>query len=152
MSAVAKKLRRAQCGVAAVEFALVAAVFFTLLIGIMEMGRMLFYWNTASELTRMGARMASVCDPSDPDIAANIVSFHPLIPASKVSVSYTPVGCDVNTCDEVTVSVLPGLAITNFIPFVPASVNSLIMPSFSTTIPRESMQSTFNGTPNPVCS
>jgi Flp pilus assembly protein TadG len=151
MRAGATNLRVAQCGAAAVEFALVAAVFFTLLIGIMEMGRMLFYWNTATELTRMGARMAAVCDPNDPAIAAKIAAFYPLIPATSVSVSYTPGGCDVNTCDEVTVSVLPGLVITNFIPFVPASVNSLILPRFSTTIPRESMQSTFDGTASPAC-
>lgn len=47
---------------------------------------MLFYWNTATELTRMGARVATVYDPNDPDIAAKIAAFHPLIPAAKVSI------------------------------------------------------------------
>ena len=53
---------------AAVEFALVAALFFTLLIGIMEMGRVLFYWNSAAEATRLGARLAVVCDLNDTTI------------------------------------------------------------------------------------
>jgi Flp pilus assembly protein TadG len=138
-------------GAAVVEFAIVAAVFFTILIGIMEAGRMLFYWNTATELTRMGARVAAVCDPNDPDIAAKIAAFHPLIPAAKVSVVYSPSPCNVNTCDEVTVSVASGVTVTNFVPFVPEAFNRLVLPEFKTTIPRESMQSTFDGTANPVC-
>lgn len=151
MSTGAVRLGKGQIGAAVVEFAIVSAVFFTLLIGIMEMGRMMFYWNTATELTRMGARMAAVCDPDDPDIAGKIAAFYPLIPADKVEVSYTPSGCNVNSCDQVTVRVLPGISIVNFIPFVPAAVNSLALPEFKTTIPRESMQSTFKGTANPVC-
>ena len=51
-----------QRGVAAVEFALIASIFFTLVFGVMEMGRMLFYMNTAAEATRLGARVAVVCD------------------------------------------------------------------------------------------
>ena len=38
-----------QRGVAAVEFALIASILFTALIGAMEMSRVLFYWNTAAE-------------------------------------------------------------------------------------------------------
>ena len=51
-----------QAGAAAVEFALVASLLFTLLFGIMEMSRVLFYWNTATEATRLGARLAVVCN------------------------------------------------------------------------------------------
>ena len=152
MSTADRVLRRKQEGVAAVEFALVSFVFFTLLIGVMEMGRMLFYWNTAAELTRMGARMAAVCDPGDPHIAAKIAAFHPLIPASKVDVAYSPAGCNVNSCDEVTVRVLPGVPIINYIPFVPAAVRTLALPEFATTLPRESMQSSSGGVANPACS
>ena len=45
-----------------VEFAIVAVVFFMLLLGIMDFGRMLFQWNAAAEATRWGARVAVVCD------------------------------------------------------------------------------------------
>ncbi len=51
-----------QRGVAAVEFALIASILFTVLIGAMEMSRVLFYWNTATEATRLGARLAVVCN------------------------------------------------------------------------------------------
>ena len=151
MTSSLSKLPNKSAGAAIVEFAIVAAVFFTILIGIMEAGRMLFYWNTATELTRMGARVAAVCDPQDPQIAEKIAAFHPLIPASKVSVVYSPSGCNVNSCDQVTVSVMSGVSITNFVPFVPEAFNTLVLPEFKTTIPRESMQSTFKGTANPVC-
>src|SRR3954452_7753274 len=59
--------RHHQAGVAAIEFALVASLFFTVLLGIMEMGRVLFYWNSAAEATRLGARIAVVCDLNDAD-------------------------------------------------------------------------------------
>jgi Flp pilus assembly protein TadG len=49
-----------QQGVAAVEFALVAMLFFTILLAIIEIGRMLFIFNTMQEMTRRGAREAVV--------------------------------------------------------------------------------------------
>lgn len=56
-----------QRGVAAVEFALIALIFFTLLFAILEFGRMLYLYNTMQEVTRRGAREAVVrwIDPSD---------------------------------------------------------------------------------------
>ncbi len=51
---------RRQRGAAAVEFALIALVFFTLLLGIIEFGRLLYLWNTVQEVTRKAAREAVV--------------------------------------------------------------------------------------------
>lgn len=51
-----------QRGAAAVEFALVALLFFTLLFGIIEMGRLFYVWNTVQEVTRRAAREAVVTD------------------------------------------------------------------------------------------
>ena len=45
-----------QQGAAAVEFALVALLFFTLLFGILEFGRMLYLYNTVQEVSRRAAR------------------------------------------------------------------------------------------------
>ena len=47
-----------QQGMVAVEFALIAIILFSFLFGAMEMSRALFYWNTATEATRLGARLA----------------------------------------------------------------------------------------------
>jgi TadE-like protein len=61
---------RSQRGTAAVEFALIAVVFFMVLLGIMEFGRMMYVWNTAQEVTRRAAREAAVRDFSAAEIAA----------------------------------------------------------------------------------
>lgn len=132
-----------QRGVAAVEFALIAAIFFTLLIGVMEMSRVLFYMNTAGEVTRLGARLAVVCDVGDPMVETKMINMLNILTAADINVGYNPSGCSSSTCQSVTVSVTK--SINTFIPFVPLTFT---MPSFSTTLPRESM----NSATNPVCS
>lgn len=58
---LSKKTRiRSQRGAAAVEFALVAALLFILLFGILEFGRMFYMFNTVQEVTRRAAREAVV--------------------------------------------------------------------------------------------
>jgi Flp pilus assembly protein TadG len=145
---ISRRRRFRQHGVAAVEFALVAALFFTILIGTMEMGRVLFYWNSAAEATRLGARIAVVCDLDNANIKTRMQTMLSILPANKISITYQPAGCDVSTCDSVTVSILPTVPVATFIPFVPLS---LTLPPFSTTLPRESMLSTIGGQANPVC-
>lgn len=51
---------RAQRGTAAVEFALISFFFFTLVLGTVELGRLLYLWNTVQEVTRHAAREAVV--------------------------------------------------------------------------------------------
>ena len=114
----------------------------------MEMGRILFYWNSAAEATRLGARIAVVCDLNDADIKTRMQTMLSILPANKITISYLPSGCTVNTCDSVTVSILPSVPVATFIPYVPLS---LTLPPFSTTLPRESMLSTVGGQANPVC-
>lgn len=49
-----------QRGAAAVEFAIVCLLFFTILFAILEFGRMMYVYNTMQEVTRRGAREAVV--------------------------------------------------------------------------------------------
>ena len=49
-----------QRGAAIVEFALICMLFFTLVLGIIELGRMLYLYNTMQEVTRRGAREAVI--------------------------------------------------------------------------------------------
>jgi len=51
---------RRQHGVAAVEFALIAPIFFLLLFGAIEFGRLFYLWNTVQEITRNAARQVVV--------------------------------------------------------------------------------------------
>lgn len=66
------KLKTAQRGVAAVEFALVAMPFFLLLFGAMEFGRLLYLWNTVQEVSRNAARQAVVTDFTNASAMASI--------------------------------------------------------------------------------
>ncbi|CAK9889369.1 hypothetical protein PS652_02198 [Pseudomonas fluorescens] len=55
-------------GVYVVEFAITSLVFFILLFGVLEMGRLYFTVNALNESVRRGARLAAVCDIHDPVI------------------------------------------------------------------------------------
>jgi Flp pilus assembly protein TadG len=139
---------RADRGATVVEFALVISVFLMLMLGAIEFGRVLFYWNTTAEATRLGARVAVVCDLDDSQVKTRMAALFPRLQATDISVSYLPAGCNVDSCQSVTVSVNPGKVIDTFIPFAEIS---LTMPPFTTTLSRESLQSTFDGVANPVC-
>lgn len=137
-----------QQGVAAVEFAIVAALFFTMLFGAMEMGRLLWTWNAAAEATRLGARMAVVCDLNDPSIIDRMRERLPALQASNVQIEYLNPGNPVNTCSAATCkSVRVTLAGYTHVPIIPFAALSIPIPSFQTTLPREFMQSAGN----PVC-
>lgn len=134
-----------QRGVAAVEFALIALVLFTLLVGIMEFSRVLHYWNTATEATRLGARLAVVCDQDAAAVKTKMQTMLGILSSSNISVEYTGEdgsGCDPDTCRSVTVSIT-GLTVSTLVPLIPLSIE---MPPFVTTLPRESLDSA-----NPDC-
>lgn len=137
-------LRRLQRGAAIVEFALVAMVFFTLLIGTMEFGRWLFTLNAASEATRLGARLAVVCDMNDATIKSRMRTILSSLEDEQISISYSPSACDSQDC-RVTLQ-LNGV---KFIPLVPFMGLRADVPPFTTSLPREHLNSD-SGT-NPVC-
>ena len=132
-----------QRGVAAVEFALIAVILFTLIFGITEFGRVLFMMNTTTEATRLGARLAVVCDKDDTTIKTKIVNLAGFLTPGNINVVYSPSGCDPSTCRYVTVRVT-GLRVQSLVPLIPLDFP---MPEFATTLPRESMSSLNN----PIC-
>lgn len=143
------KCRRAERGVASVEFALIALfVLFPLLFGIIEMGRVMFYWNTATELTRIGARVAVVCGLDASGIKNRIQELYPLLADEEIEVNYLPAGCGPTTCQQVQVRIATTREVSNMTSFIPFSIP---LPEFETTLPRESMKSDIDGSPNPLC-
>jgi len=135
-----------QRGVAAVEFALIAVILFTLIFGITEFGRVLFMMNTTTEATRLGARLAVVCDQNAAVITTKMVNLAGFLTPGNIKIDYIDEngsGCDVNTCRYVTVRVT-GLTVQSLVPLIPINFS---MPGFSTTLPRESMSSLNN----PIC-
>lgn len=139
-------LRSRQRGTSTVEFALVAAFggFLLVLIGIFELGRILYTLNTASEATRLGARTAIVCDAGDERVRSVMRGLLPSLGADQIDISYQPAGCATSTtaarraCVSVTVSLNPDAQLSTVIPFVRFAVS---MPPFATTMTREAMDS-----------
>ncbi len=137
-------MRTAQSGTTTVEFAIVAAVLFVVLFGIVEFGRTMFTLSVLNEGTRRGARVAAVCTLNDPKIVEETTFANlPGLSAANVVVEYL----------DQTGTVLPNPAgswdliryvrvrIVNYsyqmwIPFLDITLNT---PQFAGTLPRESL-------------
>jgi Flp pilus assembly protein TadG len=138
-----------QTGAAMVEFALTALVFFTVMFGLIESARLFFTVNTLTEMSRRGARLATVCYPTAPQITqatlfnnptdiATSSNILPMITTNNVRVRYLDKnGCYINALNS---SVDPNtLASTTFdqIRYVSVQIinytHSFIFPPF--TIP-----------------
>jgi hypothetical protein len=121
-----------------------SAGFIVVLFAVFELGRLLFIFNTANEATRLGARLATVCDANATLITQRMSQLLPQLNASTVSLQYDPPYCAADsataraTCRTVTVSVKPGTMVNTYIPLLSFSVE---IPSFATTMTREAMDS-----------
>ncbi len=139
--------RHRQRGAAAVEFALVAAFggFLVALFAAVEVARLLFMMSSANEATELGARVAVVCSPGSTRILSRMQDVMPSLTASNVDIIYNPAGCAdgslklaQDTCDSVTVAIKPGFKVATYIPLVDFGFD---MPAFTTTKPREALDS-----------
>jgi Flp pilus assembly protein TadG len=130
-------MKRHQKGATAVEFAFVALILITLVIGIMELGRIMFTWNAANEATRDGARAAVVCtvDTSKALVTARMQRFLPQLTSSEVVVEYLP---SPSAVQRVRVAI-SGLTIE---PVVPLFGTSIPVPASAHTLPSESLSGT----------
>lgn len=86
-----------QHGVAAVEFAIIGMLLFTLLFGIIEFGRMFYVFNTVQEVTRRAAREAVVRDIDETD--------HPAINLALFGGNSLPAGAEI-TADNISIEYL----------------------------------------------
>jgi hypothetical protein len=64
-----------QRGTAAVEFALLASIFFTLVFGVMEVARILYVYNTLQEVTRRAAAAGAQVYPTDANGVAKVKQY-----------------------------------------------------------------------------
>lgn len=147
-------MKKYQTGATIVEFALVSVLFLTVLLAIMDFGRILFTWNAVAEATRVGARVSVVCDIGAARVLADMQKFAPITSANLQINWYDGSGnistsCDHTNCAGVAVSVT-GLNITPVSPLTWIGFSSLNVPGFSTYLSREIMgQDPGSGT---VCS
>jgi hypothetical protein len=126
-----------------VEFAIIGALFFIVLFAVIEVGRLLFTWNTLEEATRRGARVAVVC-PIEHPAAANAAVFgdgtsaeSPVLPGlSTANIAITYIYEDGAVLPEyVRVSVV-GYRLPLHIPFLNLILDA---PAFTTTLQAESL-------------
>lgn len=149
--------RTSHRGAAIVEFALVVTIFLMLLLGIMDFGRWLYTLNAASEATRLGARVAVVCDINDSAIKERMRRILPQAADANITITYygsdpnSPGnwvnGCTIGTCAGVNVR-LTDFKIEGIAWFLPVE---LPIPPFSTSLVRESLLSAIDGSSSPVC-
>ncbi|GAB3100828.1 pilus assembly protein [Aestuariicella hydrocarbonica] len=140
-------LKRTERGGTLVEFSIVAAVFFMVLFGIIEFGRLMFTWNVLDEVTRRGARLAAVCPIDAIDGISDRASFHGAILNNFSNDNLLIEYFDENsapipdpTTDFINIRFV-GAKIINyqfqgFIPFVTFILPS---PDFQTVLPSESL-------------
>ena len=130
-------------GVYVVEFTLIVGLFLLTIFMVMEAITYMYLMNTASEVTRRGARLAVVCDIGSTGIVNQMAERYPNLTSQNVVINYLPVGCNQGNCQTVRVS-LKGLSTT--IIGVTFDVTTVTR-DFATTLPRESMNSALN----PAC-
>ena len=147
-------MKTRQQGTTTVEFAIVGALFFIILFGIVEMGRALFVWNGLVDITRRAARIAAVCPPNDPDITRAAI-YNAVTDGSDSSVisGLDPADVKLRYFNS-SMALEPSPATTGFsnVRYVQASIDGythqmlipmmntiLTPPDFATTVPAESL-------------
>jgi len=136
--------RAAQQGSTTVEFALILIFYLTFLLGVLDMARLLWTWNAASEATRWGARTAVVCDRDAAAVLARMQTFLPQLTEDNVVVDWydgagsVSASCTFADCQGVKVRI-QNLDYQWLAPLGFSSIPPLAMPGFSTYLPREIM-------------
>jgi hypothetical protein len=150
--------RKHMRGTYTVEFAIVGLLVFTLLFGVVEIGRLYFTVNALDEAVRRGTRLAAVCNISDPVVlrraifnAAGDAGNSQLIgdlATTHLTLTYLDVnGAQVaNPADLVSVNGFRAiryvrLSLQNFVfnLFIPGFGVPITLPTFRATLPRESL-------------
>lgn len=137
--------RARQSGVHLPEFAVASVVFFMVLFGVIETARALFVWNTLTEATRRGARVATVCHPVQHlgAIRAAAADLLPDLDPGEVVLTCLGDGGTIVSCADFVQIRYVRVEIDNaayqhqfMVPFLS---RVLTPPRFETTLPRESL-------------
>jgi len=160
--------KKQQSGVVIVEFAICCLLFFTVVFGILEFGRMMYVYNTMQEVTRRGARIATIVwvdksktiidtamfgtdntyVPGAPEITRDKLTIKYLTAAgAEVSAYPTDPGDNMSACNDVTRttecirSVSVSLDNVTYAPMVTlfSSYLSIAMPSTKVVMSAESL-------------
>ncbi len=130
-------------GMTQVEFTIVATVFFMILFGVIEFGRILYTWNILDEVTRRAARLAAVCPISDAAGITARATFNGNIihdfTASNLRIEYLDQNSLPTTNFPDIRFIRTSIQNYQFQPFIPFLTLLLDAPSFETVLPSESL-------------
>lgn len=148
-------------GVYTIEFAIIGLLLFTVLFGVLEMGRLYFTVNALNESARRGARLAAVCDIRDPvilhraifnaaadagssDLIANLQPGN--LALGYLDENGSPIA-DPSPTGNFTAIRFVQLTITGFTLdlFIPALGGEITLPTFRAILPRESLGRSVEG-------
>lgn len=151
--------RMTQSGLASIEFAMTATIFFVFLFALIEFSRFMFAWNTAAEATRLAARLASICDLSNTTIQNKVRQYIEAsgqinIPSGDWLKIQADIGDNPNSYSN-TISVelfdLTRQANLSANLIIPLTSLSIDIPSYKVVTLRESMRNEIDGKYNPAC-
>ncbi len=138
-----------QKGTTTVEFAIVGTLFFVVLFAVIEIGRALFVWNTITESTRRGARVAAVCPVGHSSVPTITILASPGSgPTSPILHGLTTGNVQIDYLDDANNTTLNyadikfvRVGINNYqhTLLIPLYTRTITVPSFSTTYPAESL-------------
>jgi len=141
-----------EAGTTMAEFAIVAGLFFTMTVGIIEFGRLLYTHNALTDAARRGARYAVVHKEADKPCVKNVVVYGEThvdpatcaptdaalvkgLTTSNITVTYAGVGASVYGPNVGTVTVSISSTFTLSIPF---AARTITMPTYTSTLTAES--------------
>jgi TadE-like protein len=75
MQRLAARIRRGERGTTMAEFAIISAIFFMLIFGIIEFGRLLYTHNALTDAARRGARYAALHKEAAIDCVKNVTVY-----------------------------------------------------------------------------
>jgi Flp pilus assembly protein TadG len=106
---VCRLCRKYRRGAAVVEFAFVAPLFFTLVFGMIEFGRVVMVQQLLTNATREGARVGVLSDATESEVKTRVVNYlaggKVTITATNVTVAYAEDASLPGSGESVTVSV-----------------------------------------------
>ncbi len=135
--------RSFQAGALTVELALASIVFLTLVLAVLEFGRVMFLYTNLIEATRYGARVATVCAQADTSVVKGKMLKYVSnigLTAANITISYPLNTCSAVDCDPVTVQI-NNFSVPLSVPFVNLTFP---LPKATTSVPSESLDSANN--------
>lgn len=102
-------------GQSMVEFALVLPIFMTLVLGILDLGRVVFIKSMLENAVREGVRVGAI---TEPPFAANVterITTQPLLSGANVTVTCRPASCAYGSTVEVSATLQANLVAGGFL-------------------------------------